>query len=184
MLEIHSQPFLENNNESLIVKNEIQNNQIKRKKFIKSEEYFKLKEAYLSNQEIYLKIKKENDELNSLLISYQQKVSEFNEYKYNISKAFEIMQNKFNEVYNENKSLKINNNENTKKFNDIINELNSELKQYQLELSEKNNEIEELKKINNVYKTKNEELLIQIKKNFKEKEDNLNNKESELGIMK
>ena len=172
MFEIHSQPFLENKNESIIIENEIQNNQIKRKKFIKSEDYFKLKEAYLSNQEIYLKIKEDNDKLNTLLISYQQEVSKFNEYKYNINKAFEIMQNKFNELYNENKSLKINDREKTKKFNDIINELNNEIKNYQLELSEKNNEIEELKKINNEYKNKNEESLNQIKKNFKKKENN------------
>ena len=176
MFPIHSQPIFENKNENIIIENKIQNNQIKRKKFIKSGDYLKLKEAYLSNQEIYLKMKEDNDKLNSLLTSYKQEISKFNEYKYNINKAFEIIQNKYNELYNENKSLKINNNENTKKFNDIIDELNNEIKQYQLELTEKNNELKELKKINNELKTKNEESLIQIKNNFKEKEDNLNNK--------
>ena len=135
MLELNSQSFLENKNENIMIGTENSNSQIKRKKFINSEDYLKLKEAYLSNQEIYLKMKEDNDKLNSILTSYQKEISKFNDYKDNINKAFEIIQNKYNELYNENKSLKINNNENTKKFNDIINELNTEIKQYQIELS-------------------------------------------------
>ena len=41
MLELNSQSFLENNNENIMIENENSNSQIKRKKFINSEDYLK-----------------------------------------------------------------------------------------------------------------------------------------------
>ena len=190
MFQIHSEQNLnELNNLNIPDENIMPNNQSKKNKYIYYENYLKLKEAYLSNQEICIKTKEDNDKLNSILSSYQEEISKFNDYKQNINKAFEIMQTKFNELYNENKSLKMNYNEKIKNFNEIINELNDEIKQYQIELSEKNNEIEELKNLKNdvdiknqnLIKQKHDELILQ-KEELKSKEEELKSKEKQLKI--
>ena len=183
MLKTHSQPDINNNKIKFNIndENEMQNNQLKKRKLINYTDYLKLKEAYISYQEKNKKTKEENDKLNNLLSSYQQEISKFNYYKKNIYNSFEIMQKKLNELFQENKLLNFTNNENTKKFNDIINELNSEIRQYQLELSEKSIEIQKLKNIieeNN--KNKNEDFLYIKENEIKEKENIIKNKEMEM----
>ena len=183
MLKTHSQPDINNNKIKFNIndENEMQNNQLKKRKLINYTDYLKLKEAYISYQEKNKKTKEENDKLNNLLSSYQQEISKFNDFKKNIYNSFEIMQKKLNELFQENKLLNFTNNENTKKFNDIINELNSEIRQYQLELSEKSIEIQKLKNIieeNN--KNKNEDFLYIKENEIKEKENFIINKEMEI----
>ena len=178
MIRIHSPSSLNNQiNYNIIEENEKQNIQNKKKKLINYNDYLKLKEAYSLIQETLQKTKEENEQLDTILSSYQGEISKFNDYKQKIDKSFEIIQEKYNELYNENKSLKNNYNENAKKFNEIINDLNKEIKQYQIELSEKNNEVEKLKNVKNEYKSKYEDSLRKKEIELKEKEKIIKNKE-------
>ena len=165
---------------NIIDEDEKQNIQYKKIKPINYSDYLQLKEAYLSTQETWQKTKEENDQLNIILTSYQEEILKFNDYKHKIDKSFEIIQNKYNELYNENKSLKNNYNDNATKFNEIINELNNEIKQYELEISEKNNEIDRLKYVKNEFNLKNEELLKKKEKYLNEKEEAIKNKELDI----
>ena len=181
MIRIHSPSSLNNQiNYNIIEENEKQNIQNKKKKLINYNDYLKLKEAYSLIQETLQKTKEENEQLDTILSSYQGEISKFNDYKQKIDKSFEIIQEKYNELYNENKSLKNNYNENAKKFNEIINDLNKEIKQYQIELSEKNNEVEKLKNVKNEYKSKYEDSLRKKEIELKEKEKIIKNKELDI----
>ena len=181
MIRIHSPSSLNNQiNYNIIEENEKQNIQNKKKKLINYNDYLKLKEAYSLIQEALQKTKEENEQLDTILSSYQGEISKFNDYKQKIDKSFEIIQEKYNELYNENKSLKNNYNENAKKFNEIINDLNKEIKQYQIELSEKNNEVEKLKNVKNEYKSKYEDSLRKKEIELKEKEKIIKNKELDI----
>ena len=181
MIRIHSPSSLNNQiNYNIIEENEKQNIQNKKKKLINYNDYLKLKEAYSLIQETLQKTKEENEQLDTILSSYQGEISKFNDYKQKIDKSFEIIQEKYNELYNENKSLKNNYNENAKKFNEIINDLNKEIKQYQKELSEKNNEVEKLKSVKNEFKSKYEDSLRKKEIELKEKEKEIKNKELDI----
>jgi len=181
MFQIQSQSIINGQIKyNIMDENEKQYNQYQKMKLINYNDYLKLKEAYLTTQETWQKTKEENDQLNLILTSYQEEILKFKDYKQNIDKSFEIIQDKYNDLYNENKSLKNNYNENTTKFNEIINELNNEIKQYELELSEKNNEIERLKNIKSDFISKNEELLENKEKELNEKEESIKNKELDI----
>ena len=182
MIRIHSPSSLNNQiNYNILEENEKQITiQKQKRKLISYNDYLKLKEAYSLIQETLQKTKEENEQLDTILSSYQGEISKFNDYKQKIDKSFEIIQEKYNELYNENKSLKINYNENAKKFNEIINDLNKEIKQYQIELSEKNNEVEKLKNVKNEYKSKYEDSLRKKEIELKEKEKEIKNKELDI----
>ena len=181
MLKIHTPSYLNNQIKyNIIEENEKDNIQSQKNKLINYNDYLKLKEAYSSIEEISQKTIEENEQLNIILTSYQEEISKFNDYKQKIDKSFEIIQKKYNELYNENKSLKNNYNENATKYNETINDLNNEIKQYQKELSEKNNEIAQLKNIKNELKTKYEDSLKKREKELKEKEKVLKSQELDI----
>lgn len=183
MFEIHSPSHINNQIKLNLIdegESERQNDHYKKKKLINYYDYLKLKEYFLTSQETWQKIKEENGQLNIILTSYQQEISKFKDYKQNIDKSFEIIQSKYNELYNENKLLKNNFKENANKFNDIINELNNKIKQYQSDIIEKNIQIEQLKNIKNELNKKNEELFKKKEIELLKKDEVIKNKEIEI----
>ena len=105
MIRIHSPSSLNNQiNYNILEENEKQITiQKQKRKLISYNDYLKLKEAYSLIQETLQKTKEENEQLDTILSSYQGEISKFNDYKQKIDKSFEIIQEKYNELYNENK---------------------------------------------------------------------------------
>ena len=94
------------NNQRLNNNNSIEKEKVyKKTKKVNYNDYLKLKNAYILLQENLQKIKEENEQLKTLLQSYQEEISKNEDYKLKISQSFQTIEKKFNNLINENKEL-------------------------------------------------------------------------------